>query len=93
MNYSLDIAQITQGSLWGRLITKETAGIAIVQRASNQGLIFNGHVNSSIINFTIESSNDLGLHRVQGIPMANHGRINYSIKYRLSVIRITMQIN
>ena len=72
MNYSLDIAQITQGSLDGRLIVKEGTGFAIVQLKSNQGLIFNGDVNSSVINFAIESSDNIELHRVQGIPITNH---------------------
>ena len=72
MNYSLDIAQITQGSLDGRLIVKESPGLAIAQLQSNQGLIFNGDVNSSVINFAIESSDNIELHRVQGIPITNH---------------------
>lgn len=72
MNYSLDIAQITQGSLDGRLIVKESPGLAIAQLQSNQGLIFNGDVNSSVINFAIEASDNIELHRVQGIPITNH---------------------
>jgi len=72
MNYSLDIAQITQGSLHGGLSVKENAGVVIAQLRSNQGLIFNGDVNSSVINFAIESSNNIELHRVQGIPISKN---------------------
>ena len=79
MNYSLDIAQITQGSLHGRLSVKESAGVVIAHLRSNQGLIFNGDVNSSVINFAIESSNNIELHRVQGIPITTHTLSGFKI--------------
>ena len=79
INYSLNIAQITQGSLHGRLIVYEGPGIAIIQLKSNQGLIFNGDVNSSVISFAIESSDNIELHRVQGIAITNHTLSGFNI--------------
>ena len=79
MNYSLNIAQITHGPLFGRLIVNESPNVAVVQLKSNQGLIFNGGVNSSVINFAIESSNNIELHRVQGIPITNHTLSGFNV--------------
>ena len=79
MDYSLNIAQITQGPLFGRLIVNECPSVAIIQLKSNQGLIFNGDVNSSVINFAIESSNNIELHRVQGIPITNHTLSGFNV--------------
>ena len=89
MNYSLDIAQITKGSLHGRLSVKECAGVVIAHLRSNQGLIFNGDVNSSVINFAIESSNNIELHRVQGIPITNYTLSGFKINKKEHYFSIT----
>ena len=66
IGYNVEVAQLTSGELIGKLIARNLGVLQLVQIESNQGILFYGESNSRLINFALETSNNLDLHRVQG---------------------------
>ena len=65
----LNILQLTSGPIQGSLCVSNTSDVQIFQIRTNQGLLFQGEAIQTRMNVAIEASNNLNLHRVQGLKL------------------------
>ena len=72
VGYRCQITQITSGALNGRLRVSDAFGCPAVRVDSDQGLIFKGDRNPSVMQLAVEMNGNLDLHLVKGQQLPPH---------------------